>query len=320
MVLQIFPEPSASTLNADSYTVPTALKQYKVVKNFDAAVYTIATSPSTSQATVQFDTGSSFLETTTISGTVTYNLSTLATNAILTTNTGTNVVVTITKVAAALPGAEMSGTLDTITTTSTYNQTGKLYVLAVGGGGGGGKGFPPHQGGRGGGAGAISYGNFYTNTSTSVTIGSAGSPSQSAYVRTSAGTTNFGNLLSAAGGDGAATANAESGNTSGFGITGGTVYGAANAISNPRQSIKSGTNGGGGAGATQSSNPYNGAQPGAGSGIGTGGNGGDALFPGNDATGYGAGGGGGGAAGGNNNPETAGGAGTQGVVYVLRGF
>jgi hypothetical protein len=327
MVLQIFPEPSTSSINADSYTVPTASKQYKVVKNFDAAVYTVTTSPNTSEATVQFDTGSSFEQTVTVSGTVTYNLASSASSAILTTNTGSNVVVTITKVAAALSGAEASGTLDTITSTGTYNQTGKLYVLAVGGGGGGGADWAPHASGGGGGAGAIAHGVFYVNTSTSVTIGSAGNGGTTPYGDgggNSGGTTNFGNLLSAAGGNSPISHTGPQGNTPGVGQTGASFGGgggtapSGNAVANPRLTIGPGTNGGGGGGGLVS-NSRN-ASVGAGSGIGTGGTGSNwSEGNGGNANGYGAGGGG---AGGGNAGATQrnGGNGSQGVVYVLRGF
>ena len=109
MVLQIFPEPiAAGSINADSYTVPLALTTYKIVKTFDAAVYTITTSPNTSQATVDFYTGSTTLNTVTVSGTVTLNLATAYTGAFVVTNTGSDVVVTITKVASALSGTALS--------------------------------------------------------------------------------------------------------------------------------------------------------------------------------------------------------------------
>ena len=307
MVLQIFPEPSLSTLNSDAYTVPFATKQYKLIKNFDAAVYTITTSPTTSQATIQFDTGSQIYTTTTISGSVSYNLPVTATNALVTTSTGTDVVVTIAKVASAISGSEISGTLDTITSTGTYNQMGKLYVITVGGGGGGaGAGsntFDP--GGGGGGAGQLQSALLYVNTSTSITVGSQGNAGNSG------GATSFGNLLTSNGGE------------SGSGATGGSFGGGSGgqsdrsgiSTSSNVNSVKSGTNGGGGGGG----NIYTptGAS-GGGSGIGTGGTGGNSGgSSGGNANGYGAGGGGAGS--GPGNPKS-GGSGSPGVVYVLRGF
>ena len=333
MPLQIFPEPSSSTLTADSYTVPSALRRYKVVKKFDAAVYTITTSPSGSQATIQFDTGSSFVQTSTISGTVTYNLANAAVSAYINIDTGTDVVVTINKVAAALSGAEVSGTLDTITTTSTYNQTGRLYVLAVGGGGGGGGSYSGtnwNYAGWGGGYGYQVGGIVYANTATSVTIGAKGNGAANyASAGNAGGTTSFGNLIVAGGGQPGDYA-------SGGGGTGGRG-GASNAnnlssypgpltTSIDHPTVTTGTNGGGGGGWSSSTNAVNVGQTGAGSGVGTGGTGGGysgtAMTRGGDATGYGAGGGGGGAKGFTPDPYggIGGGHGSPGVVYVLRGF
>jgi hypothetical protein len=144
----VYPIPSTLTATAKSYTVPNPLYQYKIVNSFDAGVYTITTSPTTSQATVIFYNSSGTIgSTTTISGTVSYNLSTAASQVYVSTNTGSNVVVTINKTAEALSGGALSGTLDTITTSGTYNQTGTLFVGAFGGGGGGGCGGGNSSGG-----------------------------------------------------------------------------------------------------------------------------------------------------------------------------
>jgi len=322
MAIQVLPAATSSTLNADSYTVPEALKKYKIIKNFDAAVYTITTSPTSSEATVLFGGASSFPSTTTSSGAITYNLASSATNAFVSINTGTNVVVTITKVAAALSGAEMSGTLDTITSTGTYNQTGQLYVVAVGGGGGGGRGGSGYpnanyryaaQGGRMGG---VSGSLLYTNTATTITIGTAGNGSTNIGVDgNSGGTTTFGNLVSGYGGSGG-TGYIGAGTSGKGGENGSNTYvnAVAGNIDNP--TVINGSNGDGGGGGSLGA-----GGSGGGSGIGTGGAGGSGSgttgVAGSNATGYGAGGGGGGC--GNQN-SASGGAGSPGVVYVLRGF
>ncbi len=178
MPIQLFPEPSVSSVDGYSYLVSEANKQYQISQQFTPGVYTITTFPTTSQATLEFICGTSINLATTANGTVSYQLAETATNTILTTNTGSNVLVTITQTSAVVSGAEISGTLDTITSTGTYNQTGKLYVVAVGGGGGGGNAGTDSNfytyGGGGGGAGAYTSKLVYTNTATSITIGSAG--------------------------------------------------------------------------------------------------------------------------------------------------
>jgi hypothetical protein len=304
MSISVFPIPVTVTDNAIAATVPTSGKQYKVVRELSAAIYTI-TCPSTVNATVSFLVGTTIVEAVTASGTVSVNLASAATELYFEINTGTNVVVTVTKTAASLTITEISGTLDTITTTSTYNQTGKLWVLCVGGGGRGAAGYGTNQyfnlgGGQGG---ACTDGVVYTNTAISVTIG-AGAVSGGG----NSGSTTFGNLISASGGANGAD---------------NTQAGTGPQVTNPATSVKTGNNGGGGAGATGT----NTRTAGTGSGIGTGGAGAATTSPnamnggnGENGTGYGAGGGGSinsgnvvfGAAGAGN--------GSAGVVYVLRGW
>ena len=139
MATTIFPEATTSSINSNAYTVANPLYQYKAATTLTPGIYTITSYPTSSVATVSgYDASNNFLSVSTSSGTVTWNLTTTIANPMIYTNTGSNVIVTITLTAAPLTGSSVSGTLDTITTTSTYNQTGKLYVLAVGGGGGGG--------------------------------------------------------------------------------------------------------------------------------------------------------------------------------------
>lgn len=313
MASTVFPLPVASTgPNAYAATVPASGTKYKLAQAFSTGAYSITTSPNTSQATVTFyDATTTQTDTTTVSGTVTYNLASAAIGAYVSIDTGTNVVVTITLVANALSTGVPSGTLDTITTTSTYNQTGLLYVLALGGGGGGGN--PANGQNTAGGGGAAGYGVakiVIANAATSVTIGAGGNAGGGA-----GGTTNFGNLVSAAGGaggdgnGGSAVGGASGGNyTSNAGKNGGTTPIFAIPITN-------GTTGGGGSGGPAGA----GVGVGGGSGIGTGGTGAIGNGVVTAANGYASGGGGGG---GNSNTgvTSSGGAGRQGVVYVLRGI
>ena len=98
---------------------------------FSAGVYTISCT-STVTANVDFWNGSAYIGTaTTVSGTVLYSLGTAATKALVySSSAGT--VVSISQTGAAL--APVSGTLDTLTNSQTYNQTGLAYIVAVGAG------------------------------------------------------------------------------------------------------------------------------------------------------------------------------------------
>lgn len=324
MAISTYPAPSAgSSVAGKAYTL-TWQNVYKTTDSFSSGIYVITTSPTTYQARVEFVLSNNTVVTaTTTSGTVTVSLGQAATEVYLhaLSSDGTGTILTITQTAAAINVSNYSGTLDTISTTSTYNQTGKLYVVAVGGGGNGGQSTSNSNAGAGGGggSGAITGKLVYTNAATAVTIGTAGG-----------GTTNFGNLVSAVGGQNGSNG----GDGQGNGGSGGSSYGgsggkgalngaqpqnsnAPEASASPYISIIGNitTGGGGGGGASGKA-----ATNGAGSGIGTGGNGGSTLgVNGGNATGYGAGGGGGGARGAGE-INTTGGSGTAGVVYVLRGF
>jgi hypothetical protein len=319
MAISVIPAPSAASGNTFTATIPAAYKRYKSVNTFTTGIYTITCNPTSSEATLIFFNGTSkILETTTTSGSVVVNLSTEATYVLISINTGTNIAVTIDKTAAALSSPEISGTLDTITTTSTYNQTGPLYVLLFGGGGGGAVG----AGGGGGAGGGSGYGLtsfIYTNSATSVIVGGFGAGGANGG---SGGTTSFGNTLNAAGGGGGAQGGG-GGAQGGIGGTGGASGGngagnirsaSAGAVYGLNEPTILGTSpnvgSGGGSHWTGPGLTYSGGV----GNIGTGGNGHGSGGPnGGNANGYGSGGGG--CASG----YTAG-SGSPGVVYVLRGF
>ena len=309
MASNVFPvavASSGSSPNAYSATIPLTNQKYNVVQAFSPGAYTITTSPSSSQATVNFYNATGVTaDTVTVSGTVTYLLATASQGAYIQTNTGSDVVVTITLVAGSLTPSTLSGTLDTITASGTYNQTGKLYVLAFGGGGGAG-GYQSTYGSGGGGSGYQTAKIVYANTATTVTLGAGGT--SNSYNGNAGGTTNFGNLVSASGGGGGNGPNGGggAGNGSNSSTPPGNGSFGPNASAIIASVITNATTGGGGGGYG------NGAFVGAGSGIGTGGSGTNNGNGGN-ATGYAAGGGGGGYNG-------AGGTGTQGIIYVLRGI
>jgi hypothetical protein len=332
MSIQLFPIPSTSSVTGKAYQVPLANTKYKLSNSFGSGIYTI-TCPVGIIATVTFDSDTSVTTAVTVNQTITINLATDATSVYVSVDTGTDTVVAINQTATSLPGTTISGTLDTITSTNTYNQTGKLYVLAVGGGQGGGwAGWSGDDkvSGIGGAYGKMSAGIFYTNNATSITVGSGGTVKASKNVGPNrhgnpGGTTSFGNLLTAAGGG--TNDNVGAGNNSN------TNGGAGSAQSSIALDITNGTNGGGGGGGSGYGNygspPTADGGSGAGSGVGTGGNGGNSgngnttANAGNAATGYGAGGGGGGNSGNGGQGDgrvKEGGAGSPGVVYVLRGF
>lgn len=306
---------SSSTVNAKTFNISASYTTYKNSATYSAGGYTVTTNPSTAQVNIQIVNSSSILvDTNTTSGSVSFTIPSDGTQLFIRDTSGsTNTSVTISQTSTLISGAALSGTLDTVTNTSTYNQTGLLYVMTVGGGSGG---YTVNfsndgAGGGGGGSGFISGGLVYTNTATSVTIGSGGNAGSGA-----GGSTSFGNLVSAAGGNSPGQVNANFGGNGagngGQGRSGGSAGDSGNASVANFKSITNGTTGGGGGGAV------NAGGTGAGSGIGTGGNGGSTSAASNAGTGYGAGGGGGAYA--SNNTFRLGSAGSQGVVYVLRGF
>jgi hypothetical protein len=210
-----------------------------------------------------------------------------------------------------LSATNFSGaTVDTITASGNYNLTGSAYVLCVGGGQGGGNSSSNNgYGGSGGSAGELKGGAFALSGTYAVTIGAAGVGNNSRDTLGNAGgVTNFGNLVSAAGGSESAYTGIKGGGSGGNSWAGypGQVQ------PNPLKSVKSGNNGSGAGGSGGAGlGPSN--APG-GSGIGTGGVGGNQAA-GGAASGYGGGGGGAG-----HNYGNPGGSGTQGVIYVVRGF
>lgn len=315
------PAAAASSINAKSCIVTGAYTTNKIVDTFGVGTYTVSTSPNDKQVWARFSdsSGTIIADVTTVSGTISATLTSAASVVYITdTSASTSTTVTITLVATNSSSSALSGTLDTITNTSTYNSTGLLYVLAIGGGGGG-SGGSTYNGRSGGGGGGASANFVYTNTATSVTIGSQGNAGVTAdqFVPGNAGgTTSFGNLITVNGGAGgiessSGAASGTPGNANG-GMEGSTAEENTVRVS----SLAVGTNGGGGGGGRNG----NGGD-GRGSGIGTGGRGGGANNSSTVATGYGAGGGGGAGIYGTNQlsnkyPTN----GTQGIMYIRRGF
>jgi hypothetical protein len=312
MAISVFPVPSSSGgVSAFTISATSAATLYSSAFTVAKGVYTITTSPTSAVAVVDFWSGNTFLgQTRTTSGTVTYNLGTAADLIYVTVDTG-NTNVTLTLVANSAIVSGISGTLDTLTSTQTYTQTGKAYAVIVGGGGGGmGNMFGNNGGGGGGGGGGLLATPITLTGSTAVTIGAAGiagtggNPNPNVNAN-AGGATTFGNFTANGGGGGVREGGGGGGTPSGYSwynanANGSKDIGGANI--NPATFIINGNNGGGGG--------YGGA--GRGTNIGTGGGGNSSP-----GTGYGAGGGG---FGNNNNAAGTGGNGTAGVVYVLRGL
>lgn len=327
MAISVFPEPvSSASTDGVSFTIPAEATQYKLAYTFPAGIYSITTSPTTSQVFIEFNIAGVITSATTVSGSISVNLASECSEVYVSgiPSFTANTLITIDKTGENISGTEITGTLDTLTTSGTYNQTGKLYVVAVGGGGGGGA--SGNYGGGGGGSGGVASKMVFTNTATSYTIGTSGNggakgnTANNGAPGNAGNVTNFGNLLTANGGGGGATGNTGAGGAAGTpgggaGSSGVLNGDASNASSSTKigQSVKSGTTGGGGGGSSA-----NGIGAGGGDGgIGTGGSGGNNNTAPGNGSGYGSGGGGGR---GGASTTHDGGNGAPGVIYVLRGF
>lgn len=297
MGLSTFPSATTNALApASSVTAAAANTPYNSTVSLEAGIYTITCASST-LAEVAFYSGNTFLTSAkTVSGTVSVNISSAATNVSYWINTGTNIVISMQKTGSLFSNTAPSGTLDTLTTSGTYTQTGKAWVVCVGGGGSG-SAFYGGWSGSGGGSGGVASGVVNLTGSLSYTIGAGGTGGVTAF-GTAGGTTTFGSVSATGGQPGGAGsyntggAGGSPGGGSGAGYTNQTNYASAA----PDYSfVKTGTTGGGrGSGY----GPY-------GSGIGTGG------ADNSPGTGYGSGGGG-------STGSVTSFAGAPGVIYVLR--
>lgn len=319
MSISVFPVPvtsSGATPTKKSIVATSSGVLYFTATSLPAGSYEVSTSTSTASVTLVDSAKVSLGSATAATTPAVINITTEGAGFyVVASSAGITVSVNIVA-SLSTPSAitSNSGTLDTITSTGNYTQTGLLYALAVGGGGGGGSmnvNFQNAQAASGGGSGGINTALMYSNGSIAVTIGTGGN------TRGAGGATSFGNLTvnGGAGGNGNPDGNANVGNRQPGGTPGGGAGGSANE-GNPEASasfntIVTGTTGGGAAG--NANNP-------AGSGIGTGGNGGTTAGNGAGFTGSGYGAGGGGGVTKNTGAPFNGGAGRPGVVYVLRGF
>jgi len=281
VAISIIPTVSADSVNSKSLVAAVARTEYVAVSEFVSGVYTITTSPSTTQADIVFFNGDTkIVESSTVDGSTVVSLGSDATKVYLFVSTSgvTNTSISITRTAISISGTSLSGTLDTINSTGNYTTTGLLYAVVYGAGGGGGYGQGGNSyGGGGGGSGFINKGYIYNNGTISVTIGTGGaggnSTSQNAGNASSAGgTTTFGNIT-ALGGNGGGGAGGNGGNGSASGGRAGFNDQPTNGSASANfLSVVNGTTGGGGGGC--GGNNSNVAGVGGGSGVGTGGTGG----------------------------------------------
>lgn len=315
--------PSPDALQVVSDTVASANIAYTTPANLKPGIYRVTCISSTVSNVAFYGTDNAHLVTaTTASGTVDVVVGAAVARLVYWLNTGSNIVVNIERLAIKLPTGTASGTLETITTSQTYSGTGYGIVLAVGGGGGGGGGHSANPGsaGGGGGTGGLRVGGT-TLTGMVITIaagGNAGARGTPATAGGAGGATTAGNQTANGGNGGLAGGGGY--NVAGSGGTGGTPSGVSGGTGNnvvgngqvtaaasvaPVRNDTTGSGGGGNIGAWTAQ----------GSGIGTGGIPNATNQNGNAATGYGAGGGSG--LGNSVNNGNAG-AGSPGVVYILK--
>jgi hypothetical protein len=294
MSINVFPVAVSSSSNAFAFSAASPNVFYTASMALEAAIYTVTCASSTI-VKIEFLSGASgnilVASAETVTGSITVNLPSSITTVRAWTNTGTNIVITITKIASAVSNSAFTGTLDTITSSGTYTGTsasGYGYAM-VSGGGGGGAGFSAFDVGGGGGAsGGASAKIVQLTGSMSVTIGASGAAGNRSFNGGTGGTTNFAGLTANGGGGGV-----------GYGNNNGGSHGA----------------GGNGTGGTWNATGNQGGGPSGNNSTGFTGASSVTANPGIVSAGYGYGFGGNG---GSNSPNQIGNAGGAGVVYVLR--
>lgn len=298
-----FWDQTASLASPFFVTVPSANTLYSSDVLLNAGTYTVTSSNTSSNSYVHFNGPSGYLGTAkTVAGSASITLSGAVTKVGVHTSAGTNVVVTVgTNATSASLTAVTGGTLDTVTSSGTYNSTtGWAFVVAVGGasGPGGGDNQFNSYGGQGGFSGTMNGAYMYLTGAYTATIGAKGNSGASFTAGNDGGSTVF-NGITALGGS-------QGGNRGAVGGGGGgNSWSATNgqALANPYPFAKSGTTGAGGGGTP------GGSSGGGDGGIGKGGGNNNGA-----TTGYGAGG-----RGGNAGENFSGGVSTDGVIYVLKG-
>ncbi len=214
MASSIFPVPVTSSLNAYSITAASPNVLYEGTINLETAIYTLTCVNTTIAKFIFLSDNTTVITTSeTISGTVTINLGTAATKVRIWTDTGSDVVVTLNKIASALTNS-FSGTLDTVTTTSTYTGTsasGYGYAVLVGGGGGGGGQIWNTGNGGTGATGGVCSKVVALTGSMSAVIGAAGTGGTYQVDGGDGGTSTFAGMSAGGGGGGVRGTNSTNG-------------------------------------------------------------------------------------------------------------
>lgn len=302
------------------YNAAAANTVYKVTTTLTSGVYTIGCPVGVITNVDFYDVNGVYIGTaTTASGTIDYNLGTLAGSFAYWTNTGTNNQISITKKGSAV--TSVSGTLYTFTSSQTINFTGDAYIVLIGGGQAGQDGLAGARSGAGGKSANVLVTRAYLTGACTLTIGQASVRGSSPALGGDTTIIGTGVSLSSA-----TAANAVAGGAAvardGANHPGlpGTALTVPDTIFPflPQGSIASG---GSGAEALGNSSQTGGAN--AGSGIGVSGVGGNTVAGtpttatvGGNATGFGSGGGGGADASGTPVASNGGNA-TNGVCYIV---
>jgi hypothetical protein len=330
MAISVFPAPSTSSAGAKSFIATSAAFPYQANFAVAAGTYEISFAGGGTVTIILFN-GDTYVNTySSLSTTNTFSVASPGDSIIYFTSTATNASIVMTLTAETV--ASVSGTIENITTSSTYSNTGYAYcVLLGGGGGGGGSGgsFNRYGGftaqGTGGGSGYAAFGLVTLTSNMAVVIGQLGTGASPGGSGGTGGTTTFAGLT-AAGGTGGSVAGSYGAAGGAGGAAGGTADNSASSRAGGNGSVftpgygvpvtasmptTTGSGGGGGAGNSKFIGRYSPSQPGyeggtGGAGtVGTGGNGGaGGSFAGGDSsptqqgqtgfagTGYGSGGGG----------------------------
>jgi len=290
MALSVYPVGAVRTApNAYSVTMAAPDTLYESPMALVPGVYTCTCISSTITYIDFIDSAGEIVkQVQTLSGVIVTALSSSVSKVRVSTDTGTNIVVSL-ELTANPEGATVSlelGSVEELTTTGTYTSTstsGFALAVVVGGGAGGGQ---PGPTGAGAGSGGVACGVVVLNGSRSYTIGSGGNaanPNGNAGGSTTIGniTANGGQPASGStGGAGGTPRGGQGGNT---GSQGGFMPVGSTNERHPYQFVKAGTTGGGAGSRNDSTNP-------SGSGIGTSAAGNNSWT----ASGFGSGGGHGG--------------------------
>jgi hypothetical protein len=207
MAVSIYPTPSLSTSNTQFITIPDGNTLRSTQMSLQAGVYNIVATNASYNTKIRLYNGSTLVTTVTTTGLtpVVLNLATPVTKVWAHSQVGApSLQVGFTLTGVTLANTQITGTLDTITSSSNYTVTNQTaYIVAIGGGGGGNSTDNSGYGGGGGGSGAVvELGPVLLNGTYAVTIGTGGAgTSQTNNNRSvSGGSTIFGSLLTAGGG------------------------------------------------------------------------------------------------------------------------